>query len=113
MEDNTRLIESLLERASEYGKTSYELAKLNIVDKTSDSISSFLPHSFIVGIIVSFLLFLNLGVSFWLGELLGRIYYGFFIVAGVYALLAVVIHFFLRKFLKRVLYDYLIREMLK
>lgn len=113
MEDNTRLIESLLERASEYGKTSYELAKLNIVDKTSDSISSFLPHSFIVSIIVSFLLFINLGVSLWLGELLGRIYYGFFIVAGFYALLAFVIHFLLRKFLKRVLYDYLIREMLK
>ena len=44
MEENTNLIESLLERVTEYGKTSYDLVKLNVVDKTSDGISSLLSH---------------------------------------------------------------------
>ncbi len=45
MEDNTRLLESLLERASEYVKTSLELVKLKALDKTTDVVSSLVPHS--------------------------------------------------------------------
>ena len=45
MEDKTNIFESLLERASDYGKTSYELVKLKAVDKTSDVVSSFIPHT--------------------------------------------------------------------
>jgi hypothetical protein len=45
MEENKKLIESLLEKATEYGKTSFELVKLKALDKTSDVVSSFIPHS--------------------------------------------------------------------
>ena len=41
MEDNINLIELLLEKATEYGKTSYDLVKLKTIDKTSDGLSSF------------------------------------------------------------------------
>ena len=48
MEDNAKLIESLLERAVEYGKTSLELVKLKALDKTSDvSIYSNTSHSYL------------------------------------------------------------------
>ena len=113
MEENTNLVESLLERAAEYGKTSYELVKLNVVDKSSDAISSFMPQTVVVAIIGSFMLFLSLGIAFWLSEVLGKFYYGFLLVAGFYALIAIVSHFFMRKWLKRIFYDYLIRQMLK
>ncbi len=65
MEDNAKLIESLLEKATEYAKASYELVKLKALDKTSDIVSSFIPHSVVFALIVSFLLFLNLGLAFW------------------------------------------------
>lgn len=113
MEENMNLMESLLERVAEYGKTSYELVKLNVVDKTSDGISSFLASSIIKVTVACFLLFINLGVAFWVGDLLGKIYYGFLAVAGFYAFVAFVLHFFMRKWLKRVFYDYFIRQMLK
>jgi hypothetical protein len=113
MEDNTKLVESLLERVADYGKTSYELVKLKVVDKTTDGLSSFLPNTVIAAIVCSFLLFVNLGLALWLGKIVGELFYGFFIVAAFYAFIAFVMHFFMRKWLKRILYDYMIKQLLK
>ena len=71
MEENAKLLETLLERATEYGQTSIDLVKLKTLDKTTDIVSSFIPLSVVILFIVSFLLFLNLGIAFWLGEILG------------------------------------------
>ena len=113
MENNTQLMESLLERVTDYGKTSYELVKLKVVDKTTDGLSSFLPNTVIAAILCSFLLFANLGLALWLGKILGELFYGFFIVAAFYALIAIVMHLFMRKWIKRILYDYMIKQLLK
>lgn len=113
MEDNTRLLETLLERATEYGKTSFELVKLKTLDKTTDVVSSLVPHSVVVMLIASFMLFLNLGLAFWLGELLGKTFYGFFVVAAFYILAGIVVHFFMHKWIKRLVGNYFIRHVLK
>ena len=112
MEDNTKLIQSLLERATEYGKTSFELIKLKTLDKSSDVVSSFIPHTVVFVIIASFMLFLNLGIAFWLGEILGKICYGFFLVAAFYGFIAIIIHFFMHKWLKKVISNYIIKQAL-
>jgi hypothetical protein len=113
MDDNSELLESLLDRATEYGKTSYELVKLKALDKTTDIISSVIPHSVVFVLIASFLLFLNLGIAFWLGEILGKIFYGFFAVAAFYVLAGIIIHFFMHKRLKRIISNYFIQQILK
>jgi len=113
MEDNTKLLESLLERATEYGKTSYELVKLKALDKTTDVVSSLIPHSVVVIFIASFMLFLNLGLALWLGDILGKIFYGFFVVAGFYVITGIIIHFFMHKWFKRLVSNYFIRHVLK
>lgn len=113
MEDNKKLVESLLEKATEYGKTSFELVKLKVLDKTSDVVSTFIPHSVVIVLIGSFTLFLNLGLAFWLGEILGKIFYGFFVVAGFYVITGIVIHFFMHKWLKKVVGNYFIKQVLK
>ena len=113
MEDNTNLIESLLERASEYGKTTFELVKLKVIDNTTDRISSFVPNTVVFLVLGSVLLFFNLGMALWLGKITGDLFYGFFIVAGFYALIAFILYFFMRKWLKRVVYDYIIKQLLK
>lgn len=84
MEDSANLLETLLERVTEYGKTSIELVKLKTLDKTTDIVSSLVPVSVVILLIASFMLFLNLGLAFWLGEVLGKIFYGFFVVAAFY-----------------------------
>jgi hypothetical protein len=113
MEDNTKLIESLLERIAEYGKSSFELVKLKALDKTSDTVSSLIPHSVVMVLVAVFMLFLNLGLAFWLGEILGKTFYGFFVVAAFYGIVAIVIHFFMHERLKRIIGNYFIKHVLK
>ncbi len=113
MEDHTKLLESLLEKATDYGKTSYELVKLKSVDKASDMVSSFIPHTVVIVLTTTFLLLFNLGLAFWLGEILGKIFYGFFIVAGFYGLAGLIVHLFMHERIKKTLYTYLIKQMLK
>ena len=113
MEDHTKLIESLFERATEYGKTSLELAKLKAIDKTSDVVSSFIPNSVVFVLIASFLLFLNLGIAFWLGGILGKICFGFFVVAGFYVVAGLIMHFFMYKWIKRLVRNYIVKLLLK
>jgi fatty acid desaturase len=113
MEDNTKSFESLLERAAEYGKTSYELVKLKAVDKSSDVVSSLIPHSIVFVLIALFLLFLNLGLAFWLGEILGKTYLGFLVVAGFYVFMGIVVHFLLHKWIKNKVRNNIIKLLLK
>jgi hypothetical protein len=113
MDDNTKMIESLFERATEYGKTSYELVKLKVIDKTSETVSSLIPNSIVFILIVSFLIFLNLGLAFWLGEMLGEVFYGFFIIAGFYGIVGIIMHLFMHKWLKRRIANYIIKMLIK
>jgi len=112
MEDNAKLVESLLERAADFGKTSIELGKLKILDNTSDTVSTLIPHTVVAVLSSIFMLFLNLGLAFWLGELSGKIYLGFFIVGAFYGILAFVLHFFLHKKIKKLAGDYFIKHVL-
>ncbi len=113
MEENTNLLESLLERASDYGKTSLELVRLKTLEKSTDVVSSLVPHTIAVVLISSVILFLNLGLALWLGDILGRIFYGFFAVGLFYILAVMVIHFFMHKWIKKVVADYLVKHVLK
>lgn len=107
------MFETLLEKATDYGKTSYELAKLKAVHKTAEAVSTLLPHSIVLIIFSSCMLFLSLGLAFWLGEVLGKIYYGFFVVAAFYALTAIIIHFFMHDWIKKNISDRMIKQVLK
>ena len=113
MEDKINIIETLLERATEYGKSSYELAKLKMLDKTSDVVSTLLSNSVVLIIISSFMLFLNLGLAFWLSEILGKIYLGFFVVAAFYGISGILIHFFMHDWIKKCISNNFIKQMLK
>ena len=113
MEDTTKLIETLLENTVEYGKTSLELLKLKALDKTSDVVSTVIPHTVVFVLIIAFMLFFNLGLAFWLGEILGNIYFGFFVVAAFYGISAIVLHFFMHKWFKKLICNYFIKQVLK
>lgn len=113
MEDNAKLIESLLERATEYGKTSFELAKLKTLDKATDIVSTLIPHSIVLILIATFMLFINLGLSIWLGEILGNIFYGFLVIAAFYGITGMIIHFFFHKWLKKLVSNYIIQQFIK
>jgi len=49
----------------------------------------------------------------WLGELLGKSYYGFFIVAGFYALLALIFSIFRKQLIKNPVNNSIIEQVLE
>ncbi len=113
MNDNTNIFESLLESAVDYSKTGYELVKLKTLDKTANVLSSLISHYATLILFATFLLFISVGLAYWLGEILGKIYFGFFVVALFYAVAGTVLHFIWHTKLKRIIGDYLIKKILK
>jgi hypothetical protein len=112
MDDNPTPLDALIESAREYGKTNIELIKFKVVDKSADLLSS-LVTSLVILIVASIAFFIvNLGLSLWLGTLLGANFYGFFVVGGFYALVAVPLFIFREKWLKYLISNALINYML-
>jgi hypothetical protein len=101
MENKLICIEPLFERAESFGKTSYELIKLKAIHKTTRVISTFVSKGIVLIIVSMFFTILTIGVALWLGDLLGKSYYGFFCVAGFYGILGVVLFFLLQNQIKK------------
>ena len=79
---NQSLVEDLIIKTEEYTKTSYDLSRLKLMDKSSSVISS-IAAVLACGIILFIsILIASFGLSLYLGELLGKTYYGFFCRRG-------------------------------
>ena len=113
MDNNVKLIESLIESTIKYGLAEVELVKLKTLDKLTDVVSGFIPHIVVFIILVLFLIFFNFGLAFWLGNLIGNNFYGFFAIAAFYAIGGIGFHFFMHKRMKRKISDYLVKQLFK
>lgn len=112
MENKATFLEPLFERAEEYGKTSYELFKLKTIDKTVGIASTFVSRSIAVIFFLMFILIANIGIALWLGDLLGKLYYGFFCVAGFYMIIGTVLYFFMYEGIKKRISSIIISQIL-
>lgn len=91
MESQTNLIEPLLEKVETYTKTSFELMRLKALSKTADVTSTLFSRSLFILLVSFFAFTINIAVALWIGDVLGKNYYGFLIVAGFYALASVIL----------------------
>jgi hypothetical protein len=89
MKASTSFIEPLLERTQEYSKTSFELLKLKSLDKTADLGSTLISRMLFIIVISIFSLTLNIALALWLGDVLGRNYFGFLVVASFYGVVGI------------------------
>ena len=112
MEDKTSPVDTLFERAENFGKTSIELFKLKTIDKTSEIVSVLASKLIMIIIASLFFIILNIGIAIWLGEILGKSFYGFFVLSGFYALLAVVILIFRNRWIKRPIRNSIISQLI-
>jgi len=113
MNNLTQTIESLFERAADYKATTHELIKLKVVDKSASVISTLVAQIIIAIAVSLFALLLNIGLALWIGQNLGKSYYGFFIVSGFYGLFAYIIFVFRNKWIKVPLNNSIITQILK
>jgi hypothetical protein len=113
MEEKATIVESVIEHAQEYAKTTFELIKLKAVKKGSETASVIVAYIVVIAAISLFVIIANMGVALWLGEITGKLYYGFFIVAGFYVLVALIIHWGHKVIFKRPISNMMIRKYIK
>ncbi len=113
MENNTSTIEMLFEKAEDYTRTTAELLKLKAVDKTADVASSLLSRGAVSIVFVMFAFLANVGLSLWIGELLGKDYYGFLTVSSFYLIASVLLYVFRDPLIKLPVSNFIIERMLK
>lgn len=113
MEEQENLVESLFEKAQEYSKTTVELYKLKALDKTADVVSTMASSLVVTGAVLFFLFLFNIAVALWIGDLLGKSYYGFFIVAGFYCLASIVLNYMMKDWIKSRISNSVITHMFK
>ena len=113
MENNTSTIEMLFDKAKDYGVTTAKLYKLQAVDKGADIVSSIVSQIAISIVLVFFVLLINIALSLWIGDELGKAYYGFFVMSGFYFLLGLVLYFFKDQLIKTPISNLIITKILK
>jgi len=113
MEEQSGLIDALIEKGEQYGKTTLELLKLKTLDKSADVTSNLVSWLIVFVFAVLFFLILNIGVALWIGELFGKSYYGFFAVSGFYGILALIFFIFRKQLVKDPLNNSIIEQVLE
>jgi len=111
--ENKSAIENLVSEAGEYLNTRLELLKLKSVDKASEIISSVVSKLALIFFFGIFTLVLSMALAFWIGECLGKVSYGFFIIAGFYLVAGIILYACRKTWLKIPIANTLIRKILK
>lgn len=107
------MIQELIDKAETYAKTNVELYKLKAIDKTTDVFSS-IASGIVIGVVVTFLvIILSIGASLLIGEWMGKLYLGFFIVAAFYAVLAVILVATKKRLLEVFFNNYIVHQIFK
>jgi hypothetical protein len=91
MQLKSEIIEPMLERAEKYGKTTVDLLKLKAVSKTANIASFLFSRLLLFATLGIFTITINIAIALWVGDLLGKTYYGFLLVAAFYGLLAIIL----------------------
>lgn len=105
-------ISALFEKTETHFKTTVDLYKLKMLNKSADVISS-LTTSFTIAFLALFVIsFFHIGVALWIGDCLESHYFGFFIVAGFYGLVTILVIIFRNRWIKKPTKEIFIKKLL-
>ena len=102
-------IEEIVEELKSYINTSIDLYKLKTTEKAAYIAASAIINLVLGAFASMILLFASLALAFCLSDYFDKMYAGFIIVAGLYALLAIVVFLSKDKWLKSTLVDNIIK----
>ncbi len=106
------ILEPLFDKTEDFAKTSFELYKLKSVSKLAALVSTLISRGSVIVALSLFMVFVNIGLAIWLGDILGKLYLGFFCIAGFYVLLATVLYFFMHNYIKQQISNVIVSEIL-
>ncbi|HEV8080364.1 MAG TPA: phage holin family protein [Chitinophagaceae bacterium] len=110
--ENQSSVESLIDRVKNYVETRIDLLRLKAIDKSS-SVLSLIISLVVVGLIgfICFI-FISIGLALLLGELLGKSYYGFFVIALLYLIIGLVMYSMRDKIIEAPVTNSMIKKLL-
>ena len=100
MESTAQQVKDIISKSGEMIETKAKLWKLKAVGKGSEVISSIISLVTIVLLVSLVVIMLSIGLALVIGHWLGELYYGFLIMAGIYAIAGLFIFIFRKKLIK-------------
>lgn len=112
MEIQDHSLKSIMTNAETYVETRIEILRLKFVDKASEALSA-VTTGLSIFVVLAFGVFaVSIGLALMLGDLLGKSWYGFFVVGGVYAIAGILMYVNRKKWLKSRFDDLFVRVLL-
>jgi len=113
MEETKNDLELLLSDAGDFLETKASLWKLKTVDTLVESVSTLASGVGIICMTGVFILIMSIGLALFIGDWLGKSYYGFFIIGGCYGIVCLLFYLFRDRWMKEPLSNILIRKIFK
>lgn len=108
MRSTAEHIETLYKKMKDYTETSVKLYKLQAIDVMGDIVSDIVIRVVFMFVLAMFLFFFNIGLGFYLGNLLNSYYSGFLIISLIYLLLGIVAFIMRNRLIKNPINDLII-----
>jgi Zn-dependent protease with chaperone function len=112
MESKPTNVEDLFQKLKDYADVRLNLFKLKSINKVSGFMSIFATILILVILFTAILVCITIGFAILLGEWLGKLYWGFFIVGGIYLLIGLILYSLREKLIKTKVSDELIKQMI-
>jgi len=112
MENNTSNLEELFDKVKDYADTRINLFKLKAINKVSSFLSTLVSTLILIAILILVIFCITVAVALLIGEWIGSAYLGFFIVAGIYIVIGLIIYSARTKFLKEPISNTLLKELI-
>jgi vacuolar-type H+-ATPase subunit I/STV1 len=102
--------DDLIEHAGDYIETYYKLGLLKVTEKSTAAGSAIIAALLLGVLSIFFILFIGLGLAWWIGGMLESIIAGYFIVAGIYLLIIFCVLMMRKKMIDPLLRNYLVKK---
>ncbi len=112
MESKPTNVEELFQKLKEYADTRLALFKLKGINKVSGFMSTVLTMLVLVLLLFAILFCITIGAALVIGAWVGKTYCGFFIVAGIYLIIVLVLYSMRGKLIKGPVSNKLIKELM-
>ena len=111
MENKPPNVEELFQKIRDYADVRLDLLKLKSINKISGFMSAIVTMIIVVILLSAVLLCITIGLGLLIGEYVGNAY-GFFIVAGIYLIIGLVLYSMRGKLIKTKVSNKLIKELI-
>lgn len=91
METKPTNVEELFYKLKDYGDTRLDLFKLKSINKISGFLSSLITSVILMVLLFLVLICITVGIALVLGDWLGEVYYGFFVMGIVYIIIGLIL----------------------